>query len=72
MAGGIKREALSINDKLDILKQYDERCFAKTQIKIAKELNVPSSTLRTLLKKRKEIEENAVEGGCKRKKVKKK
>lgn len=67
---GIKRKALSVDDKLKILKTYDENSKVKTQTQIAKDLNIPESTLRTIKKKRKEIQENAVQGGTKRKKIK--
>lgn len=67
---GIKRKALSIEDKLKILKTFDENSFIKNQKQIAEELNIPASTLRTILKNRKELEELAVQGGTKRKKIK--
>ncbi|GFW90668.1 hypothetical protein TNCV_628341 [Trichonephila clavipes] len=50
---GIKRKALSISDKLNILKKYDEGCKAnKKQKEIAEELGIAPSTLRTVLKSR--------------------
>lgn len=68
---GIKRKALSISDKLNILKKYDEGYAAKKKQKeIAKELGIPPSTLRTVLKNRPEIEQNGLVGGSKRQKVK--
>ena len=68
---GIKRKALTINDKLKILKVYEEGYASKKKQKyIALELGIQGSTLRSILKKRNEIEKNAIEGGCKRQKVK--
>lgn len=67
---GIKRKALSITDKLNILKNYEEKSKTKNQKEIAAELNVPASTLRTILANRKKIEDSAVIGGCKRQKIK--
>ncbi|GFX32192.1 hypothetical protein TNCV_3531511 [Trichonephila clavipes] len=56
---GIKRKALSISDKLNILKKYDEGCKAnKKQKEIAEELGIAPSTLRTVLKSRVDIEKN--------------
>lgn len=67
----IKRKALSISDKLNILKKYDEGCASKKKQKdIASELGIPPSTLRTVLKNRSEIEQNGLVGGSKRQKVK--
>ncbi|GFS65725.1 tigger transposable element-derived protein 4 [Trichonephila clavipes] len=66
---GIKRKALSISDKLNILKKYDEGCKAnKKQKEIAEELGIAPSTLRTVLKSRVDIEKNV--GGTKRQKLK--
>ncbi|GFX44672.1 tigger transposable element-derived protein 6 [Trichonephila clavipes] len=66
---GIKRKALSISDKLNILKKYDEGCKAnKKQKEIAEELGIAPSTIRTVLKSRVDIEKNV--GGTKRQKLK--
>lgn len=71
MASGIKRKALSISDKLNILKIYDEGLTEKKKQKdIANELGIPPSTLRTLLKNRHEIVQSGFLGGSKRQKVK--
>lgn len=71
MASGIKRKALSISDKLNILKKYDEGLAEKKKQKdIANELGIPPSTLRTLLKNRHEIEQSSLLGGSKRQKLK--
>ncbi|GFV00757.1 tigger transposable element-derived protein 6 [Trichonephila clavipes] len=68
-SSGIKRKALSISDKLNILKKYDEGCKAnKKQKEIAEELGIAPSTLRTVLKSRVDIEKNV--GGTKRQKLK--
>jgi len=67
MASGIKRTALSISDKLNILKKYDEGLAEKKKTKgIANELGIPPSTLRTLLKNRHEIEQSSLLGSSKR------
>ncbi|GFW65715.1 tigger transposable element-derived protein 6 [Trichonephila clavipes] len=66
---GIKRKALSISDKLNILRKYDEGCKAnKKQKEIAEELGIAPSTLRTVLKSRVDSEKNV--GGTKRQKLK--
>ncbi|XP_060860796.1 tigger transposable element-derived protein 4-like [Metopolophium dirhodum] len=71
MASGIKRKALTISDKLNILKKYDEGLAEKKKQKdIANELGIPPSTLRTLLKNRHEIEQSSLLGGSKRQKLK--
>lgn len=68
---GIKRKALSVIDKLNILKSYDEKSGTKNQKEIAAELDLPdASTLRTILTNRKKIEDSAVMGGCKQQKIK--
>ena len=65
---GLNLKALLISDKLKILKKYSEGCTAKKEI--AKELGIPLSTLRTVLKNKSEMEENRLLGGSKRQKVK--
>lgn len=73
MAGvsGIKRKALSVSDKLNILKSYDEGCASnKKQKDIAKDLGLAASTLRTIVQNRRDIEEVASQGSCKRQKIK--
>lgn len=71
MASGIKRKALSITDKLNILKKYNEGLTGeKKQKDIANKLGLPPSTLRTLLKNRHEIEQRSLLGGSKRQKLK--
>ena len=66
----VKRKCLSVDDKLKILKHYDERCTSKKQKEITDELNLPPSTLRTILENREAIEANAMHGGVQWKKVK--
>lgn len=56
MTSGVKRKALSIDDKLNIIKQYDEKIGVLNKHQIATELGLPSSSLRTILKSRNEIE----------------
>ncbi|CAI6354755.1 unnamed protein product [Macrosiphum euphorbiae] len=68
--GGIKRKALSVTDKLNILKMYDEKSVNKNQKEIAKEMDLPASTLRTILANRSKIESSAMTGSCKRQKIK--
>ncbi len=60
---GIKREAVTIGDKLEILKIYDVGFAAKKKQKgIACEVGIHGSTLPSILN---EMEKNTVEGGCK-------
>ncbi|KAE9528898.1 hypothetical protein AGLY_012473 [Aphis glycines] len=68
--GGIKRKALSVTDKLNILKMYDEKSVNKNQKEIAKEMDLPVSTLRTILANKSKIESSAMTGSCKRQKIK--
>ncbi|KAE9528840.1 hypothetical protein AGLY_012415 [Aphis glycines] len=58
--GGIKRKALSVTDKLNILKMYDEKSVNKNQKEIAKEMDLPVSTLRTILANKSKIESSAM------------
>ncbi|CAI6349299.1 unnamed protein product [Macrosiphum euphorbiae] len=68
-SAGVKRKALSIDDKLRIIKLYDEKIGVFNKQQIADQLGLPSSSLRTILKNRKEIEKNAFSGSTKRQKV---
>ncbi|XP_060873374.1 tigger transposable element-derived protein 4-like [Metopolophium dirhodum] len=68
-SAGVKRKALSIDDKLRIIKLYDEKIGVFNKQQIADQLRLPSSSLRTILKNRKEIEKNAFSGSTKRQKV---
>lgn len=54
-SAGVKRKALSIDDKLSIIL-YDEKIGVFNKQQIADQLGLPSSSLRTILKNRKEIE----------------
>ncbi|CAK1601261.1 unnamed protein product [Parnassius mnemosyne] len=66
----IKRKALSLEDKVKILKIVDEKSQIKNQTELAAELHLPVSTLRTILNNRQEINEKYRLGGGKRKKQK--
>ncbi|XP_008189452.1 tigger transposable element-derived protein 4-like [Acyrthosiphon pisum] len=68
-SAGMKRKALSIDDKLRIIKLYDETIGVFNKQQIADQLGLPFSSLRTILKNRKEIEKNAFSGSTKRQKV---
>jgi len=68
-SAGVKRKALSIDDKLRIIKLYDEKIGVFNKQQIDDQLRLPSSSLRTILKNRKEIEKNAFSGSTKRQKV---
>lgn len=73
MAGvsGIQWKALSVSDKLNILKSYMTKGVLQIRKKdIAKELCLAESTLRTIVQNRRDIEEVASQGGCKRQKIK--
>lgn len=49
-----KRVCLSIEDKVKILKEVDDKVLSKTLI--AKKYNIPKNTLSTFIKKRETIE----------------
>lgn len=66
-SAGVKRKAFSVDDKLNIIKLYDKKTGNKQQI--ADQLGLPSSSLRTIMKNRKEIEKNTFPGSTKRRKV---
>jgi len=55
-SAGVKMKALSIGDKLSIIKLHDEKNGVFNKQQIADQLGLPSSSLRTILKNRKEIE----------------
>ena len=63
-----KRKALSLADKIEILRKHDEHVVLK-QCDLAESLGIPGSTLRTILSNRKQIEEDAKNSGGKRQKV---
>jgi len=65
----VKRKTLSIDDKLNIIKLYDGKIGVFNKQQIADQLRLPSSSLRTIMKNRKEIEINAFSGSTKRQKV---
>jgi len=69
-SAGVKRKALSIDNKLIIIKLYDEKNGVFNKQQIADRLGLPSSSLRTILKNRKDIEKIAFLGSTKRQKVK--
>lgn len=56
------RKALSLSDKLQIIKKVDENPQSKRG-DLAKELNIPASTLCTIMSKRKFIEDSAASSG---------
>ncbi|KAL4119325.1 hypothetical protein QTP88_012146 [Uroleucon formosanum] len=60
--GGIKRKTLFVTDKLNIFKMYDEKSVNQNQKEIAKEMDLPASTLRTILANRSKIESSAMTG----------
>ncbi|CAH0713248.1 unnamed protein product, partial [Brenthis ino] len=66
----IKRKALSLQEKIEILKVFDEKSQTTNQTQLAAELQLPVSTLRTILKNRVEIKEKYRLGGVQRKKQK--
>lgn len=66
----VKRKALSLQEKIKILKAFDENSQTKNQTQLAAELQLPASTLRTILKNREEIIEKYKLGGVRRKKLK--
>lgn len=66
----IKRKALSLQEKVEILKVFDKKSQTTNQTQLAAELHLPVSTLRTILKNREEINEKYRLGGVQRKKQK--
>lgn len=66
----IKRKALSIQEKIKILNVFDKKSQTKNQTQLAAELQLPVSTLRTILKNREDIKEKYRLGGVQRKKQK--
>lgn len=65
----IKRKTLTIQEKMKIFTKMDENPQL-TQVQIAKEFNISTSTLYSIILKRKELEEAARTVGVKRKRVK--
>lgn len=53
-----KRKALSLKDKIEILREVDKN-NGLNRVQLAKQLNIPVSTLSTIVYNRKKIEENA-------------
>ena len=67
MAKILKKKAISISEKLEIIRKHKENTLNQKQSE--ESLRIPSSTLRTIIKRRDSISE-ATTGGTKRKKVK--
>ena len=65
-----KRNALSIADKLKILKKFDSRGRSETLKNVADSLKIPKTTLQTIVKNREKIEASAVNSNVMRKKSK--
>ncbi|KAK9704610.1 DDE superfamily endonuclease [Popillia japonica] len=66
----IKRKALLLQEKINILQAYDENLQTTNQKELAAELQLPVSTVQTILKNREEIKEKYRLGCVKRKKQK--
>ena len=64
----IKRKAPSVDEKLAIVKKWDEEHKTKSQKDIAEELGIAGSTLRTILQNRAKLTD--VVSGCSRQKLK--
>ena len=65
----LKRKTLTLSEKLELLSKYDSE--GSTNIRdFARSVNIPESSLRTLLRNREEIEKNAAIVSVKRKKIK--
>ena len=67
MAPPTKRKTFSVLEKCEILRKFDESTL--NQKDLANSLGMSASTLRTIVSNRKTIEENAVLGAGRRKKV---
>lgn len=65
-----KRKALSIEEKLKILKAYDNRGASGSLKSLANSLKLPPSTLQTIVKNRAKIKESATNSSAGRKKMK--
>lgn len=63
-----KRTGLNISEKLKIFSFVDKNPQMK-QVLVAEHFGIPTSTLCTILKKRKDVESKAVTGSVKRKRV---
>ena len=57
-----KRKALSLKDKMEILKEFDKGT-GLTKVELAKKLEIPVSTLKTIVYGRQKIENSAVACG---------
>lgn len=57
MALPVKRRALSLHDKMKILKYFDKKSENYKKSQIAEELDIPISTLSTILKNRRDTED---------------
>lgn len=57
-----KRKALSLKDKIEILKEFD-KSTGLTKVELAKKLDIPVSTLGTIVYDRKKIEDRAAACG---------
>ncbi|XP_063243689.1 tigger transposable element-derived protein 4-like [Bacillus rossius redtenbacheri] len=64
----VPRNTLSIEDKIKIIEKFDKH--VGTRVVLAKELNIPVSTLNTIIKNRCSIEANAAQCGPSAKKRK--
>lgn len=53
---GVKRKSLTLLQKVEVLKKYDERLPSVSQKEFASSVNIAPSSLRTLLQNREEIE----------------
>ena len=62
-----KRKAFSVEEKLGLLKKFDEVSHIKSQKDFAEEMGIPVSTFRTILKDRQKYEQ--VEAGCSRQRL---
>lgn len=62
------RNALSVAERIKLIKNFDESGL--NQADFAKQKKIPVSTFRTILGKRKSLEEAAYEGNAKKKKLK--
>nr|AOE48153.1 CENP-B-like protein 1 [Locusta migratoria] len=66
---GIKRKPISLAEKLEIIKKVDSRKNV-TRVQIAAELNIPVSTLNTIMANRQKLLEKSVTEQSSRKKLK--
>ncbi|XKL64853.1 hypothetical protein PGB90_004939 [Kerria lacca] len=68
MSASKKRKFFSVSNKLEILKNFDQKCPSQTICSFAQSIGISESSLRTVFKDRVKVYIAATDGGGKRKK----